>query len=120
MLTCIDAALRASEPLAVDELRPCALEGGTRPLLVQLERNAEMLIQVVVSSEKTMQAGDGGECPASIQRAGELGELRELAHRGLPLAGSRVGPDEIGRIRQETRPPHAPAPGPGPDPDQLF
>jgi hypothetical protein len=63
MLTRLDAALRASEPLAVEELRPRAVEGGARSLLVQLERGAEMLVQVVVSPEEALQAGDGGECP---------------------------------------------------------
>ena len=83
MLTRLDAALRASEPLAVEELRPRALEGGARSLLVQLERGAEVLVQVVVSPEEAVQAGDGGECPASIEGAGELGELRQFPRRGL-------------------------------------
>ena len=78
---------------------------------MQLERGAEVLVQVVVWPEEAAQAGDGGECPASIERAGELGELRQLAHRGLALAGSRVGLDEIGRIRQEARLTHAVALG---------
>jgi hypothetical protein len=60
---------------------------------MQFERRAEVLVQVVVWPEEAVQAGDGGECPASIQRAGELGELRQLAHRGLALAGSGVGLD---------------------------
>ena len=68
MLTCLDAALRASEPLAVEELRPRALEGGTRSLLMQLERSAEVLVQVVVSPEEAVQAGDGGEEPSVDRR----------------------------------------------------
>src|SRR6476619_4054091 len=100
MLTCLDAALRASEPLAVEEFRPRALEGGTRSLLMQLERSAEALIEVLVSPEEAVQAGDGGEGPASIDGAGELGELRQFPRRGLALAGPRVGLDEIGRVRQ--------------------
>src|SRR6478752_347229 len=94
MLTRLEAALRASEPLAVEELRPRALEGGTRPLLVQLEPRAEMLVHVVVSAEEAVQAGDGGECPASIDGVGELGELRQLPRRGFALARSGVGLDE--------------------------
>src|ERR1044072_2700905 len=101
MLARLDAALRASEPLAVEELSPRALEGGARSLLVQLECGAEVLVQVVVCPEEAVQAGDGGECPASIDGGGELGELRQFARRGLALAGSRVGLDQIGRIGQD-------------------
>jgi len=111
MLTRLDAALRASEPLAVEELRPCSLEGGTRSLIMQLECGAEVLVQVVVCPEEAVQAGDGGECPASIDGAGELGELRQLPRSGLALAGSGIGFDEIGRIRQEARLTHAVALG---------
>src|SRR6476620_9969295 len=103
MLSRVDAALRASEPLAVEELRPRAVEGRARSLLVQVERRAEVLVQVVVWPEEAVQARDGGECPASIEGAGELGELRQFPRRGLPLAGSRVGLDEIGRVRQDAR-----------------
>src|SRR6266496_3039348 len=89
MLTCLDAALRASEPLAVEELRPPALKGGTRSVLVQLERGEEVLVQVVVSSEQAVQAGDGGKCPASVDGAREVGELREFPRRGLALGQVR-------------------------------
>jgi hypothetical protein len=74
---------------------------------VQLERDAEMLVQIVISPEEAVQASDGSECPASIERAGELGEPRQLPRCGLPLAGPRVGLDEIGRIRQDARLTHA-------------
>src|SRR6266567_6825881 len=36
MLARVDAALRASEPLPVEELRPRAIEGGPCPVLMQL------------------------------------------------------------------------------------
>src|SRR6476469_8218302 len=87
MLTRLDAALRASEPLAVEELCPRALEGGARPLLVQLERGAEVLVQVAVLPEEALQAGDGGECPPSVEGAGELGELRQFPRRVFALSG---------------------------------
>src|SRR6476620_2337532 len=103
MLTRVDAAFRASEPLAVEEFRPCALEDGTRSLLMQLERGAEMLVQVVVSPAQPGQAGDRGECPASIEGAGELRELRQFPDRGIALAGPRISLDEIGRIGQDAR-----------------
>src|SRR6478609_7367739 len=107
MLTCLDAALRASKPLAVEEFRPCALEGGARSLLMQLERDAEVLVQVVVWPEQAVQAGDGGERPASIEGIGELGELRQFPLRGLAVARSGVGLDEIGRVGQDARLAHA-------------
>ena len=107
MLTRLDAALRASEPLAVEELCPRALEGGARPLLVQLERGAEVFVQVAVLPEEAVQAGDGGERPPSVEGAGELGELRQFPCRGFALSGPRVGLDEIGRIRQDARLTHA-------------
>src|SRR6478672_3553779 len=105
MLTCLDAALRASKPLAVEEFRPCALEGGTRSLLMQRERGAEVLVQVLVWPEQAVQAGDGGERPASIEGAGELSELGQFARRGflLPRArrGARPGPRPDGASRSQ-------------------
>ena len=70
---------------------------------MQLESLAEVLVQVLVSPKEAVKAGDGGECPASIESACGLGELREFPHCGFALAGSRVGFDEIGRITQDAR-----------------